>query len=374
LTRVRPWLPVLIAVAVILVAGVFLGSSEGGGPPLDPTNPKKLGTKALVDVLRELGAEVTITRDPLDENAPFDAAVIFEDDLDEGSRAAARRFVAGGGTLLLTDAFSPLHPFEPVGQTDVGLFAASIDRDCDVPALRDADRIQAPGSIVFDVIPGARGCYPRNDGWWLAIEPIGDGNLVVTGGAGAFVNERLDEADNALLAVAILAPRAGARIAVVRPPLPGPDGRSLLDLIAPGVRTGLLQLGVAFVFLALWRARRLGRPVLEPQPVDLPGSELVVAVGHLLQRASAVPQAAELLRTELRRDLADRLGLPPGLGAEELAAVAAQRTAVDPDHVLNALTRPVVSDTDLLELAQLVEAVRTEVTRAQNVEPLSITP
>ena len=81
-----------------------------------------------------------------------------------------------------------------------------------------------------------------------------------------------------------------------------------------------------------------------------------------------------MLRAELRRDLADRLGLPPGLDAEELAAIAATRTAVDADHVLSALTRPVITDTELVELAQLVEAVRTEVTRAQNAEQVPIAP
>ena len=84
-----------------------------------------------------------------------------------------------------------------------------------------------------------------------------------------------------------------------------------------------MQLAVAFGVLVLWRSRRLGRPVLEPQPVQLAGSELVVAVGELLQRAKGREQAASVLRDDLRRWLAERLGLPPATPAEVVAEAAA---------------------------------------------------
>ena len=97
-----------------------------------------------------------------------------------------------------------------------------------------------------------------------------------------------------------------------------------MSVALPGVRLALWQLVVAFVLLALWRARRLGRPVAEPQPVQLPGAELVVAVGNLLQRAKGRGQAAGLLTDDLRRSLAERLGLPPSAPADQVAdAVAA---------------------------------------------------
>ena len=54
---------------------------------------------------------------------------------------------------------------------------------------------------------------------------------------------------------------------------------------------------------ALWRARRLGRPVAEVQPVEIAGSELVVAVGNLLQKSGRPETAAERLRSDLHHDL-----------------------------------------------------------------------
>ena len=61
----------------------------------------------------------------------------------------------------------------------------------------------------------------------------------------------------------------------------------------------LAQLLIAFVVFALWRGRRLGRPVAEVQPVEIAGSELVVAVGNLLQKAGRPEIAAERLRSDL---------------------------------------------------------------------------
>ena len=64
---------------------------------------------------------------------------------------------------------------------------------------------------MFDVPPGATGCFPRDDGYWLVVVPAGRGTLVVAGGAGAFVNQRFDEADNATLAASAARAAPGAR-------------------------------------------------------------------------------------------------------------------------------------------------------------------
>jgi hypothetical protein len=167
-----------------------------------------------------------------------------------------------------------------------------------------------------------------------------------------------------VLLTSLLAPSAGTgSVWVLRPPPPGGGRASLGDLVAPRVRLALWQLAVAFAVLALWRARRLGRPVAEPQPVRLPGSELVVAVGHLLQRAKGRGQAAGLLADDLRRSLAERLGLPPSTPADQVADAAAQRTGVARERVLRALApRPPRDEAELVALSHAVDAVRREVT------------
>ena len=190
--------------------------------------------------------------------------------------------------------------------------------------------------------------------------------MVRLGGASVLVNRELGEADNAVLLASLLVPVEGTTVQVLQPPLPGGGDAGLTDLIAPRVRLALWQLVVAFVLLALWRARRLGRPVAEPQPVQLPGAELVVAVGNLLQRAKGRGQAAGLLTDDLRRTLAERLGLPPSTPADQVADTVAARTGIPRERVLRTLTRSTPRDeAELVALSQAIDTVRREVTRVQ---------
>ena len=121
---------------------------------------------------------------------------------------------------------------------------------------------------------------------------------------------------------------------------------------------------LAFELLALRRARRRGRPVAEPQPVQLAGAELVVAVGNLLQRAKGRGQAAGLLTDDLRRSLAERLGLPASAPPDQVADTVAARSGVPRERVLRILTHPAPRDeAELVAHRQAVDTSRREVTR-----------
>jgi hypothetical protein len=166
------------------------------------------------------------------------------------------------------------------------------------------------------------------------------------------------------VAAALLAPQPGTRLVVLEPgPLATPGGgRSLLELIAPGVKAALIQLALAFGVYVLWRARRLGRPVLEPQPVAVAGSELVAATGSLLDRTRSPQHAAELLRRDLRAFLGDRLGVPRESDLRVLTAVTAGRTGLDETMLGRALgPDPVLDDAQLVTLARTIDRIREEV-------------
>ena len=373
--RALPWVALVLGLAlVVAVAG--RGPEEGN--PLDPASTGPLGTKALVEVLRGLGGRVTVSADR--PGAGTDTALLLSDDLTPERRQGLLDWVARGGTLVVADPGSGLTEVEPVGSTRIGLLDAEIERRCAVAALGDVGRVAAPGGVVFKVPegqagPGGRGspgagvtraCFPRNDGAWLLVQPVGEGTVVRLGGASVLVNQELGKADNAILLASLLVPVEGTVVQVLQPPLPGGGAAGLGDLIAPRVRLALWQLVVAFVLLALWRARRLGRPVAEPQPVQLPGAELVVAVGNLLQRAKGRGQAAGLLTDDLRRSLAERLGLPPSAPADQVADAAAARTGVPRERVLRTLTQTTPGDeAELVALSQAIDTVRREVTRVR---------
>jgi uncharacterized protein DUF4350 len=387
--KAAPWVAVLLGLLLVAAIGGRRGEE---GNPLDPDSPQPLGTKGLVEVLRELGARVTVSADQ--PGPGTDTALLLSDDLTQERRDALLGWVRQGGTLVVTDPNSPVTGVEPAGSTRIGLLDAEIERRCAVPALADVGRVAAPGGIVFAVPEGRGGpgdrqggppedrggpgdrqggpqqetrvqaCFPRNDGAWLLVQPVGNGTVVRLGGASALVNQELGEADNGVLAASLLAPTQGTAVQVLRPPLPGGGRAGLGELLAPRVRLALWQLVVAFVLLAIWRARRLGRPVTEPQPVQIPGAELVVAVGNLLQRARGRGQAAGLLGDDLRRSLAERLGLPASAPADQVADAAAARSGIPRERVLRALAPTTPRDeAELVALSQAIDSVRREVIR-----------
>jgi hypothetical protein len=352
------------AIAVGLLLAVLIGARRGDqGNPLDPGSTGPDGTKALVEILDRLGARVSVSSDV---PAGSGTALLLSDALDEGRRSRLLAWVRQGGTLVVADPSSAVTRVEVVGSTNIGFLDAVVERRCGLGALRDVQRVSAPGGLVFRVPAGAQGCFPQEQGAWLLAQPVGAGTVVRLGGTSALVNDEIGRADNAVLAASLLAPAEGTRVVVLRPPLPGGGARGLADLVAPRVKEALWQLGVAFVVLALWRGRRLGRPVTEPMAVRIPGSELVVAVGNLLRRARHREQAAALLADDLRRSLAERLGLPASAPPEEVAAIAAARTGIERERVLAALRPGAPGDeAALVRLGLSVDAIRTEVTNAR---------
>ncbi len=366
--RLRVWWPWVAVVAAIVAVALVGGAPPAEGPPLDPSSTGPTGTKALVDTLRLLGADVSVQSEAPGPSAT--TALLLDDGLDDATREQVAAWVAAGGTLVVTDVSSPLSPVVPVRGAEFVFLEPELRRDCTVPALRQVQRVDVPGAILQAVPDGATGCFRAgsDDEAWLVVVPIGDGTVVAVGGAGFLVNANLGDADNGLLAVTLLAPTTSERVVVLRPPAPGEGEKGLLDLVARRWELAVLQLAVAFGVLVLWRARRLGRPVLEPQPVPLAGSELVVAVGELLQRAKGREQAASVLRDDLRRWLAERLGLPPATPAEVVAGALAASASpgafgdLTADEVLGVLAggRPANED-GLVALAHSVESIRRRV-------------
>ena len=203
----------------------------------------------------------------------------------------------GGGTAVVLDDASSLTPDDGEffdGSDDMRSLLPGTPR-CEVDAFDDidGDRIRPRGfGTLFDIPPGADSCVGDSRLAYVVVEAHGQGDLVSVGGPGLFTNEALGDADNAAVVAALLAPEPGTRVDVLRPGPPvGGGERTLLDLVAPNVWAFLAQLLVAFLVLVLWRARRLGTPVAEPQPVAVAGSELVAAVGTLLDRSGS-PQHA----------------------------------------------------------------------------------
>ena len=122
---------------------------------------------------------------------------------------------------------------------------------------------------------------------------------------------------------------------------------------------GALQLALAVLVLALWRARRLGRVVPEPLPVVVRAAEAVEGRGRLYRAAGARDTAAEALRAGARARLAARLGLPRDAGREGLVLALAARTGRPPQELDALLYGPAPhDDAALVRLADALDGLR----------------
>ena len=339
--RVGFWVAIL---AALLLVAVALGPPARDGEPLDPRSTGPDGARGLVLVLEELGASVSIgERVPGDGT---DVALVLTDRLRDDQHDRLLGWARLGGTLVVADPGSPLH------QADRGFLGGAVVDEgtigqglCDLTPLAGAGEIEVDGAAAFERDAGATGCYGDEELAAVVAVPTGRGVVVSIGAPSLLVNDRFDEASNAVVAAALLAPAPGTTVAIVERAVAGSGDDTLADLVPDRVLDALLQLAIAFCLYALWRARRLGRPVAEPQPVQIEGSELVVAVGNLLRRSKDPDRAAALLRRGLERQLAGRSG-------------------VDRDALTEVLERPVRSDAELLALARDIDRIRQEAIHA----------
>jgi hypothetical protein len=365
--RVLFWVALLAAVVLLaLVAG-----APSPSVPLSPRSTAPEGTRGLVLFLEELGATVEVSRDA--PQPSDDVALVLADDFGDDRREQIEEWLRSGGTLVVADAGSPLAADTVEDQFEFD-FVLSDRGTCDIDALDGAERIAVGGTSVFgvaasafEVSDGAASCFGDGDEALIVAARQGDGQIISVGDPDLFINENLDADDNAVVAAGLLAPNEGTTVRILEAPFQVRD-RTLTDLIPENLILAFVQVLIAFGVYALWRARRLGRPVAETQPVEIAGSELVAAVGGLLEGAAAPERAGHLLQAELRRDLGVRFGIVPGTPPEAIAQVVGARTGVDPGRIHSALAAtPPATDGELLELARRIESVRQEVFRGHRV-------
>jgi hypothetical protein len=291
---------------------------------------------------------------------PDTVVLVLVDRLSSTQRGALLDWVDAGGRLVVTDVASALHggpAIEGGSQFELGDVPVPVGA-CTIAALDGLGPVEPGPSVRYALVPEAGRCFGTDTHAFVRADVRGSGVVVAVGGPEVFTNERLGDAGNAALAMALLTPRAGDRLVVLDgAPDPGDDAPTLLELVSPKVWQALAQLSLAFVVYALWRARRLGRPVADRQPVPVAGSDLVAAAGALLARGRHVGHAAATIRAELRRDARRSLG---DLADEDLVAVIAARSQRPGPEVAQIVAgADPTTDDELLELSVAVEDLRS---------------
>ena len=372
-------------VVVLLIAMIAIGTDED--VPLDPDGTGPSGARALVLLLESCADEVDVV-----ESTPLpdvDRAVLLDDRLSPAARAQLAGWLRDGGTLVVTDPESPFVP--EINDVAIGTFEPLSVRpgQCRVPALANVGDLELDGRVGYPIAPGSRSCFGDATSAFIVVTDVGRGTLVAVGGAGMWTNAGLAEADNSVLAVALLAPSPSVDVAVLRrqlvvPPVTAADGEpadldgrrddderrddvgggstGLFGLMPEYMRWVVVQLALAWLVYAMARARRFGRPVTEPQPVQIPGSEIVRATGRLL-RLPPRSETAVLLAESLRVELAHALGLRRDAEAAVVAEVAARRCSLTADQIEAVLVAATAADdADLVALTARIDRIREEVT------------
>lgn len=358
-TRLRRATPLIaLAVAAVVVA-VIITPTQRSGLPLDPTSADAAGTRALVEILDELDRDVDVVEPDGMGDAPV--ILLLVDQLTEAQRAALEQRVEAGARVVVTDPDSPLAP-DVAGA--LSPLEPPLRRACDYDAVARIERVRPDGGAIFEVPDGAGGCFDSDDAAWLVVQPRGRGEVVATGSPNFLINSQIGRADNAVLAVHLLAPDATGRTEVVEPVLRSDDDArtpTLGDLVPPAVRAALWQVLIGFLVLAAWRARRLGQPLEDHAPVKLASSDLTAAVGALLGRHEARAAALEHVSGATRRRLARRLDLPDTVDLDVLVEHIAARTSSDRESLARTL-QPAAPGSDAA-LLQAVNAL-TDVERS----------
>ncbi|URM91187.1 DUF4350 domain-containing protein [Streptomyces sp. MRC013] len=378
---------VLLALALLITAGFVLAllrADEQHGR-LDPRSPNRNGSRAIAELLRERGVAVRVatTLDEVTAAAGPDSTVLVTapNVLSGAQRTALRDTIgtSGGRTVLLAADTSSLGTLAPGVTADLPAAVRTLQPGCDLPEARRAGSVDLGGERYATTgSTSADACY-FHDGLptLIRLENSAGGDTVLLGAADLLFNEHLAAEGNASLALQLLGSRS--HLVWYLPSLTDPsaadgDGSDggdhaegeadFLSLIPSGWSWAALQLSVAAVLAAVWRARRLGPLVMERLPAAIRASEATEGRARLYFRANARDRAAAVLRSAVRGRLAPLVGVPlrEAHSPDALLPALSARLAGGTDDVRDLLFGPApFDDAALVLLADQLDALEREV-------------
>jgi hypothetical protein len=369
-TRWRGPAAIGIFVVLAVIVAVLLRPASTMPGYLSPQGTDAFGTRALADLLAARGHRVqpvTTASAAVSAAGPGSTLVITSPYLLTRTQTRARGATRADLVIVEPDQ-TTLAVLAPRLTLDGGESVSTLTPGCSlVPAqLAGPASMGGPGLKVR--APDAAGvaqCY-RQDGRPTLVRFRSAGRLVTVLSTGVpLANSYLARQGNAALAINLLS-TAGAVVWLVPSIPPGgtPAGtpRSFTSLVPLGAYLVIIQLGVALLLTAAWRARRLGPLVAERLPVVVRASETVEGHARLYQSRRARDRVAATLRAAAIRRLAPAAGLPASAAPGAVAAALAARSALDEAQVAALLYGTVpASDTALVALASDLDALEGEV-------------
>ncbi|MEV0966539.1 DUF4350 domain-containing protein [Streptomyces sp. NPDC049910] len=372
---------ILLVVLILVVAGFVIAviRSGGGHGRLDPRSTDPSGSRAVAELLKERGVTTRVVT-TLDEASTATGAdttlLVAGPDLLTGRQQEVLRTAmdtSGGRTVLVAPGGNSVGALAPGASADTTAPVSAREPQCTFPAARRAGNADLGGRrYTTDITLGSDSCY-LVDGLptLLRIGTQGAGDTVLLGAPDMLYNERLGHHGNASLALQLLGSRPhlvwylpslsdGSAAGDAR----GEGGTGIGRLIPSGWLWGTLQLAVAAVLAAVWRARRMGPLVSERLPVAVRASESSEGRARLYRKANARDSAASALRQAARSRLAPLLGINVADAHSPevlLPAVSAQLSDGDRDLRTLLFGPAPADDAALIRLADQLDALEREV-------------
>jgi Domain of unknown function (DUF4350) len=390
----RQWRIPLTLIALIVLGGVVSALISRLVPPqppntyLDPASSAPDGSRALSDMLGERG--FTVVR------ADSAASALAALGTGPGSASSGRE----PATLVITSPFlltsaqrirlgharADLFLVEP-GPAALAALAPEVGAEhnsadgygrlllpqCDLAAARLAGSANL-GGYTYRAPASAARCYPVRSSPSMVRYATAQRTITILGGGAPLTNVELADNGNAALMLNLLSGQRRIVWLIPEPPLspkapiagrPGQGGRPGPALIPWAAWLIVIQLAIATVLVAAWRARRLGPLITERLPVVVRASETVEGHGRLYQSRRARGRAAAALRGAMLRRVVPALGLVMAAPGDAVTAALADRSRLGRPEITRIVYGPApTTDAELVTLARSLDQLEREV-RAQ---------
>lgn len=353
-------LTLLVVIAAIAVITWTARANRAGYLQPDAVDPA--GSRAIVNVLGANGVRVTSagsTADAVEHAASATVLITSQAYLTPemleavlGARPSRVVLVDSEPSAVANRRLAAGLPLADEDGTDL------LDPGCALPAARRAGNAYLPGTRYNAAAwaDTAEICYGPVQSAALVLTPATDGRpeVVVLGSAAPLRNDGFARDGNAALALSLLGSRADLVWWTPRlgDPVGAADQRTPLSQLLPRwVLPVIVQLGIASLFLAWWRARRMGPLVREPLPVVIRAGETVAGRARLLRASRARATAASHLREATIARLIREFRLPPGAAPKVVINAVAAASGRGPGDVAALLYGPEPSsDRELVAL------------------------
>ena len=364
--RVRANRGVIVVGVLVLLVALLLAVAQSRRTVgyLDPDATDPQGSHAVAAILDAQGVRVarvtTAEAAAAALAAGSDTTLVIAPTAPLSERMVAAVSAAHARyTVLLAPSYDTLAALAPwATATEIRTSTDEIPADCDWYVAAKAGPLPAVGATYTTSRSDLSRC------WGGGVVDTGRGSasdvVTLVGMVDGFTNARLADSGYAAMALGTL----GRTHTLVwwlpsnADPLQFEAGAdvSISDLVPSWVRWALAQVALTVLVVVWWRARRLGRVVVEPLPVVVRATESVEGRARLYRRGQARGTAADALRDATTARLRARLSLPRTAPVDVVVDAVARRTGRSRPDV-SALLTPGTAPTDDAGLTGLVDAL-----------------